>query len=253
MDLDDLVTRIAFKAGGSRRIAVALSGGVDSGLTAWAAHAAVGGRALAATVVSELTPARETERAKEVAEYIGIVFSPVEIPVLDDPRVRANGPDRCYHCKRLIFQALNETFGPATLFIDGTGADDDPLRPGLKALREYNVFSPLREAGLGKAAIRALARSVGLPNWNTPSESCLATRIPHGAALDAAALRVVEALEAHCHSLGVETLRAHYDDMMAIVEYLPQYAGIMDKNRESVVALGQRIGVRSCCFKEWKG
>ena len=251
MDVDDLIRCIADKAGETRQVVVALSGGVDSGLTAWAAHAAVGHRALAATVASELTPARETGRAGEVAGQIGIGFRPIEISVLHDLCVRANEPDRCYHCKRLIFSVLSESFGPDTLFIDGTNADDDPLRPGLKALKEYNVFSPLRETGLGKADIRALARSVGLPNWNTPSESCLAARIPHGTPLDADALRVVEALEAHCHSLGVETLRVHYDDMVAIVEYLPQYAEIMNKNRESVVALGRRIGVRSCRFKEW--
>jgi uncharacterized protein len=253
MNVDDLIRCIDHKAGKDRQVVVALSGGVDSGLTAWAAHAALADRVLAATLVSELTPARETSRAEGVASHIGIAFQPISISVLQDPRVRANGPDRCYHCKHLIFMTLSEAFEPDTLFLDGTNADDDPDRPGLKALKEYGVWSPLRETGLGKAAVRDMARAVGLPNWDAPSESCLAVRIPWGTPLDAEALCVVETLEAHCHGLGVETLRVHYDDMVAIVEYMPQYAGIMNKYRDSVVALAQRIGVRSCQFKEWNG
>ena len=253
MNVDDLSRCIGLRAGEARQVVVALSGGVDSGLTAWAAHAALPDRALAATVVSELTPARELSWAEDVAAHIGIAFQPISISVLEDPRVRANGPDRCYHCKRLIFSTLSEIFEPETLFLDGTNADDDPNRPGLKALEEFGVCSPLRETGLGKADIRDMARTVGLPNWDAPSESCLAARIPWGTILDSDALRVVETLEAHCHGLGVETLRVHYDDMVAIVEYMPQYTEIMNKTRDSVVALAQRIGVRSCQFKEWNG
>ena len=235
-----------------RDVFVALSGGVDSGLTAWAAHATLGDRASAVTVASELTPAREAKRARRVAESIGIGFSVVNVEALADGRVRFNGPDRCYYCKHLIFRTLRETFGQDVLFMDGTNADDDPLRPGLRALREFGVFSPLRESGLGKDAIRELARKVGLPNWDAPSESCLATRFPVGVALDPVALRAVEELEAHCHDLGVDTLRVRLDDMVAIVEHLPQYSEIMEEYGDSVVALARRIGLRSCRFKEWR-
>ena len=249
--MDALVSLIAERSKDSAQAVVAISGGVDSGLAAWAARAALGDAVEAATVVSELTPGRETERARAVAEHIGIACRTIAINVLGDPRVHANEPDRCYHCKRLIFQNLSEHYGSDTQFIDGTNADDDPLRPGMKALREFGVLSPLREAGMGKAEVRASARAVGLPNRDTPSESCLATRIPHGIALSPDGLRVVETLETHCHGLGVETLRVRYDNLVAIVEFLPQYSEIMKKNSDNLVALARRIGVRSCEFKEW--
>ena len=249
--MDALIPLIVGRSNVAGQAVVALSGGVDSGLTAWAAHAALGDAVVATTVVSELTSERERKRAQAVAEHIGIAYRTIEMKVLGNHLIRANQPDRCYHCKRLIFRQLNDVFGSNTLFMDGTNADDDPLRPGLKALREFGVFSPLREAGMGKADIRAMARTVGLPNWNTPSESCLATRIAHGIALSAEGLHIVETLEAHCHGLGVETLRVRYDNLMAIVEYLPQCAEIMLKNHDNVVALAHRIGVRSCEFKEW--
>ena len=251
MEVDALVSRIAGSAGGSGMAVIALSGGVDSGLAAWTAHAALRDRARAITFISELTPAREAERAEAVAAHIGITFQAMAFSALDDPRVRANGPDRCYHCKYLIFRALRDAVGPEPLLIDGTNGDDDPLRPGLKALREHRVFSPLREAGLGKADVRAMARAVGLPNHAVPPESCLATRIPHGVQLSEEGLQIVEALESHCHSLGIDTLRVRYDNLMAIVEYLPQYSDLINKNRDSVVAHARRIGVGSCDFKEW--
>lgn len=191
MGVDGLVSHIAAKVGDSGKAVVALSGGVDSGLAAWAAHKAVGNRPRAATVVSELTPPREARRAESVAAHIGMALRRLPVRALGNPLIRANAPDRCYHCKSLIFSELRHAYGPDVLLIDGTNADDDPLRPGLKALREHSVFSPLREVGLDKAAVRTMARAVGLPNWDTPSESCLATRIAHGVPLDAEALKVV--------------------------------------------------------------
>ncbi|MBG0790583.1 MAG: ATP-dependent sacrificial sulfur transferase LarE [Desulfovibrionaceae bacterium] len=250
MDLEFLVARLTEAVDGGWAV-VALSGGVDSGLVALAARKALGTGCVAATAVSELTPARELGRAEALARHIGLPFRAVPVSVLGDPLVRANGPDRCYHCKRLIFRVLREEFGPDAVFFDGTNADDDPHRPGLKALREHGVRSPLREAGLGKRAVRELARRAGLPNHDTPSESCLATRIPRGIALDADNLKVVECLESQCHEMGADTLRVHYDNLVAIMEYLPQYADIMEQNRDSLMALALRIGVGSCLFKEY--
>ena len=252
MELQTLVSLILERAHGKATVAVALSGGVDSGLVAAAAHEAVGQRAVACTVVSELTPARDRSRAAEVAAHIGIRHHLPVISVLDDPGVRENSARRCYHCKRHVFQAMREAFGSDCLLLDGTNRDDDPARPGLQAVGEFEVLSPLYAAGMDKDAVRELARKVGLPNWDAPSESCLATRISPGAPLTGTGLAQVEAMEIFWHGLGVETVRARLDNLMATVEYLPQYAEIIILNRDNFVALVEKIGLRSCVFKEWR-
>lgn len=249
MSLQHLASLIAERAG-EGRAAVALSGGVDSGLAAAAAFMALGDKAVACTVASEVTPKRERARAAEVAACIGIEHRVLEISVLSSTSVRRNSADRCYHCKRLVFKAVRDSVGDA-LLLDGTNAGDDPARPGLRAVREYAVFSVLAEAGLDKPGIRSLAHEAGLPNWKDPSESCLATRIPVGVALSAEELNRVAALETFLHSLGAYTVRVRPDNLMATVEHLPQLSGIMLENRDKIVAVAQVIGFESCRFKEW--
>ena len=251
MEWEKLVSLIRERAV-DHDVVVALSGGVDSGLVAAAAQAALGDRAQAGTVTSELTPARDRLRAQAVAAHIGIGHRLCPLSVLADPGFRENSAQRCYHCKRLVFQALRREFGPDSLLLDGTNGEDDPARPGLRAVREFEVVSPLCALGLDKEAVRALARERGLPNWNAPSESCLATRIPVGTALTATGLGQVEAMESFLHEHGVDTVRAYHDNLVATVEFLPEYAGIMEQNRDNLVALVHRIGLRSCQFKEWR-
>jgi uncharacterized protein len=211
----------------------------------------VGPRAVACTVVSELTPERDKARAIEVSGRIGIEHRILEISALAVPEVRRNLEDRCYHCKCLVFQTMREALGNEYLLLDGTNADDAPDRPGLKAVREFKVLSPLADLSLGKSHIRALAFDAGLPNWGTPSESCLATRIPVGVELSLDQLNRVEALESYLHTLGMDTVRVRPDNLMATVEYLPQYYKIVAENRDKIVALAKKIGQESCTFKEW--
>ena len=180
MSIEQLATHIAERSGESGCAAVALSGGVDSGLVAAATKLALGPRAVACTVVTEMTQERDKERAIEVAGRIGIEHRLIEVSALAVPEVRRNLEDRCYYCKSLVFRTMKEAFGNECLLLDGTNADDSPDRPGLKAVSEFKVLSPLADLGLGKSHIRALAFDAGLPNWETPSESCLATRIPQG-------------------------------------------------------------------------
>ncbi|OIQ49886.1 NH(3)-dependent NAD(+) synthetase [Pseudodesulfovibrio hydrargyri] len=251
MSIEQLATHIAERSSDAGCVAVALSGGVDSGLVAAAAKLALGSRAVACTLVSELTPARDRERAMEVAERIGIEHRILKVSALSVPEVRRNQIDRCYHCKCLVFRAIKEELGDECLLLDGTNADDPSDRPGLKAVREFKVFSPLADLGLGKSHIRALAFDAGLPNWETPSESCLATRIPLGVELSAEDLHRVEVLENYLHSLGLDTVRVRPDNLMATVEYLPQYSEIIAENRDKIVALAIKIGLQSCTFKEW--
>jgi uncharacterized protein len=251
MSLEQLATHIAERAGDVGCAAVALSGGVDSGLVAAAAHLALGPRAVACTVVSELTPERDRLRAAEVAGHIGITHRVLEVSALVVPEIRRNLEDRCYHCKRLVFQTMLDNLGSGCLLLDGTNADDPPDRPGLRAVREFKVLSVLGELGLGKSQVRALAFDAGLPNWEAPPESCLATRIPEGVELAAGELAKVGALETFLHTLGLDTVRVRPDNLMATVEYLPQYSEIISENRDKVVALAKKIGLQSCTFKEW--
>ncbi|WFS62264.1 ATP-dependent sacrificial sulfur transferase LarE [Pseudodesulfovibrio thermohalotolerans] len=250
MSLQHLASLIADRAG-EGRAAVALSGGVDSGLAAAAAFMALGDRAVACTVSSELTPKRDRLRAAEAAERIGIEHHVLDMSALASSEVRRNLSDRCYHCKRLVFGAMRDAVGGESLLIDGTNAEDDPARPGLRAVREFGVYSVLADAGLGKSEIRSLAREAGLPNWDAPSESCLATRISEGVELAAGDLGRVADLETFLHSLGADTVRVRPDNLMATVEHLPQFGGIMMKNRDKIVAVAEAIGFGSCRFREW--
>ncbi|MGE4422300.1 MAG: ATP-dependent sacrificial sulfur transferase LarE [Pseudodesulfovibrio sp.] len=251
MSLEQLATHIAERAGGVGCAAVALSGGVDSGLVAAAARIALGDRAVACTVVSELTPERDKRRAAEVAGRIGIEHRILDVSALAVPEVRRNLSDRCYHCKCLVFRTMLETLGSGCLLLDGTNADDAPDRPGLRAVREFKVLSPLADLDMGKSHIRALAFDAGLPNWEAPSDSCLATRIPLGVELTEERLGRVAALESYLHTLGLNTVRVRPDNLMATVEYLPQFSEIIAENRDKIVALAKKIGLESCTFKEW--
>lgn len=249
MSFSSLVTYIADRCD-SLPAVVALSGGVDSSLVAHAARSALGSRVRAVTLRSELTPVRDAARARAAAQAIGIAHDELSVSVLDAPHVRDNGPDRCYHCKHAIFEIMRGQYGECVL-LDGTNADDDPARPGLRAVAEFGVVSPLNACELTKKDVRSLARDAGLPTWNTPSESCLATRLPGNMPLTREALQAVERMESYFHELGVKTLRARHDNLVATVEYLPEYAQIMEQNRDSFVALIKEIGLRSARFKEW--
>ena len=134
----------------------------------------------------------------------------MEADILSVPLAAANGPDRCYHCKRALFALLWEAArrDGHTLLLDGTNASDDAGdRPGLRALRELEVRSPLRECGLTKAEIRAQSKKAGLFTWNKPAYACLATRIPTGTAITAGDLERVEAAEGALFALGFTDFR----------------------------------------------
>ncbi|MCJ2165175.1 MULTISPECIES: ATP-dependent sacrificial sulfur transferase LarE [unclassified Pseudodesulfovibrio] len=250
MGFESLVSNIRKKAEANDRVLVALSGGVDSGLVAAAAFEAAGARTIAATVASEMTTVLDRARAIEVAAHLGVQHRLIEAAVLADPKISENSEKRCYYCKRHIFQRMQAEFGTDCLVLDGTNADDDQNRPGLQAAKEFQVYSPLYEVGFNKAQVRNVARDRGLPCWDTPSESCLATRISTGTPLTLVGLSQVEAMESLLHQLGIPIVRVRHDNLVATVEYSSQYSEIIEVSRDNVVALSVRIGFRSCLFKE---
>jgi len=199
------------------RVAVALSGGVDSSyLTAAAADALGPDRVLALTADSPLFPRSELQTARAVAKQLGVRHRIVPMDDLANPRVLANPTDRCYHCKRARFEALLHLLERAekAALVHGENADDlQAYRPGSRAAGELGVRAPLAEAGLGKAEIRELARQRGLPNWDAPAAGCLATRFPYGVPLSAEGLRRVECAEERLRRLldGVQLrVRDHF-------------------------------------------
>lgn len=251
MDTVFLDSTIVTAAAENGPVVVALSGGVDSSLVAFRAHILLGDKVEAVTISSALIPARERERATAIARHIGIQHSILPIDLLEDKDVRANKADRCYHCKRRILGSINDRYGRECVIMDGTNGDDDPTRPGLRALAEFGAISPLRVSGWTKTMVRHCAREFGLPNWDTPSESCLAARIPHGTPLDQVPLQQVEILESFFHENGIPTLRVYLDNLVATVEHESQYADIVDKIDDNLAALIKQIGLRSYRCREW--
>lgn len=205
-------------------VAVALSGGVDSGLVAKVARERLGDSAIALTAVSPSLPAQERQAVAELVRRIGIRHRFLDSRETDDPRYRANAPDRCYFCKTNVYEVLidyAEGEGYRCL-VDGTNADDvGDHRPGRRAARERGVRSPLQEAALDKAAVRALAKELGLPIWDKPAAACLASRIPYGSSVTPAKLGQVEAAEALLGALGLRQLRVRHHGQVARLEVEP--------------------------------
>ena len=191
------------------RLALAFSGGCDSAYLFYAATAC-GADVAAYYVRSPFQPAFELEDARRLAEELGERLRLIDVDALADPRVRANPKDRCYYCKQGIFGAILSaaTEDGYALIIDGTNASDDASdRPGMKALRELKVRSPLRECGITKAQVRALSREAGLFTWNKPAYACLATRIPSGTAIEPEMLARVERAEVALSEMGFSDYR----------------------------------------------
>lgn len=199
----------------SPKAALGFSGGVDSSYLLWAAVNA-GADIAPYYIQTAFQPAFELEDAKRLCEQIGVKLNVIQLDALADPRVAANPANRCYYCKVGLFGALRARAKADgyDLLLDGTNASDDAGdRPGMKALREMEVRSPLRECGLTKAMIRQESRKAGLFTWDKPAYACLATRVPTGRTITPELLRQVEGAETALFALGFTDFRVRlYDD-----------------------------------------
>ena len=191
-------------------VAVAYSGGVVSTLLAAVAHEQLGDQMLVVTSTSRSLPRRDLARTREFCEERGIRRVELSYDELDIPGFDHNPTDRCYLCKRELFARMGEVAkveGVAWL-ADGSNVDDEgDYRPGLRAIAELGVRSPLREAGLTKDEVREISRELGLPAWDMPAAACLASRFAYGDIIDAIKLSRVEAAEDFLRDLGFSQLR----------------------------------------------
>lgn len=191
------------------RAALAFSGGTDSAYLLYAGLRA-GAQIRPYYCKTVFQPSFEYEDAQKLARELHVELETVTLDILSVPKVAANPPDRCYHCKTALFGALKERAAADgyTLLLDGTNASDDAKeRPGMRALKELEVRSPLRECGFTKADIRRCSKEAGLFTWNKPAYACLATRVPTGDRLDATLLRRVESAENTLFEMGYTDFR----------------------------------------------
>ncbi|MHB9293689.1 pyridinium-3,5-biscarboxylic acid mononucleotide sulfurtransferase [Hollandina sp. SP2] len=204
--------------------AVAFSGGVDSSFLCHAAVAALGTKAIAVTIISPMLPKSEIRGARLIAEKLGIEHVLIEESELDE-EVAANPKERCYFCKKLEFGtilAAAKERGIPTVW-DGSNLDDlGDYRPGLQALEELHIQSPLREAGLTKADIRELSRRFDLPTWDKPAFACLASRIPYGERIDKEKLTRIEKAEDALRAWGFRQFRVRSHEQIARIEVAPE-------------------------------
>ena len=206
-------------------VLVAFSGGVDSTLLLRMAHDELGDRAVALIASSPTYPEIEVLQAKKMAAEIGVRTIEVESHEMDSPSFIGNSPRRCYYCKKELFGICREKADSLGLkFVaDGSNADDTgDFRPGMEAARELGVRSPLLEAGLTKADIRALSRQLNLPTWDKPSLACLSSRFPYGVEITLSRLEKVGRAEEYLRSLGFRQLRVRYHGEIARVELEPR-------------------------------
>jgi len=202
-------------------VLVAYSGGVDSALLLKVAHDVLGSRAMGALAVSPAYAPEETGEAMAVAEQMGIPVITLETHELEDERYVANDFNRCYFCKTELFTQLEPLAKKHNLHYIAYGVnkdDDGDFRPGQKAARDFNVRGPLKEAGMGKREIRAVARLLGVPVWDKPAMACFSSRIPYGSKVDVASLQMIYKAEKLLRDLGFHQLRVRHHDKIARIE-----------------------------------
>lgn len=228
-------------------VVVAYSGGVDSAFLLKVAHDVLGDKAYGVLAISPTYPSREFEKAKDTAAFIGARIQIIETNELEDEKFRTNPVNRCYFCKSELFTKIAELVDNKQFknFVDGSNMDDKgDYRPGMKALQEKNIRSPLQEAGLTKADIRVLSKELGLPTWDKDALACLSSRFPYGENIDIQKLRMIDEIENFLFDLGFRNIRARHQKNTLKIEVAPHLIGkfFEESVREKVVAKAKSLG-----------
>ena len=226
-------------------VLVAFSGGVDSTLIAKIAYDELGDKAIAITAESETYPSTEIKKAIEIAQQIGIRQETIVSEELDIPEFSNNPVNRCYYCKRELFGKLLDIAKERGFkyVLEGSNYDDlDDYRPGMQAIDELGIRSPLREVGLTKAEIREISKYLGLPTWNKPSFACLSSRFPYGTKITRERLKAIAEAETFLKNLGISQLRVRHHDKIARIEVNDEEMDIVFRNRHKIVGKLKELG-----------
>lgn len=232
--------------GENRTVALGFSGGVDSSFLLWSALNC-GAEVRAYYVSTAFQPAFEREDALRLARSLGVEPVILELDILSCDEVTANPPDRCYHCKKRIFTAVSRQAleDGCSVLLDGTNASDDAAdRPGMRALKELSVLSPLRLCGLTKTEIRRLSREAGLFTWDKPAYACLATRTPSGEKITERILQRTETAETALHALGFRDLRVRHRGEDAFLEVAEEEKAVLFEKWDLILELLKKSGYR---------
>jgi uncharacterized protein len=228
------------------RVVVAFSGGVDSTLLLKVCVDVLGrGNVVAFIGLSPTCPAREIADAKRLSALINVECIMAETSEMADPRFLENDTARCYFCKTHLFAKAREIAAQRDFIyvVEGSNVDDmDDFRPGRKACSEQGVKSPLLEAGLTKAEIRELSKTLALPNHDKPSYACLSSRVPYGTAIDEAILRKIERAEDFIQGLGIRQVRVRYHGTVARIEVLDKDFDAIMANRDKITEALRHYG-----------
>lgn len=250
--LEDKRKRLTERLRTYQRLAVALSGGVDSALLLAEAADVLGGNLLAVTARSPIHPQQELADAARVAADLGVPHMIVDSDEMEDADFLANPPERCYICKKHVFGQLLVQIREKGFqgLAHGANADDlDDYRPGLQAARELGVVAPLMDAGFTKRDIRLAARQRGLHVWDKPAMACLATRFPYGTPIVSAHVEQVHRAEAVLARAGFDTCRVRRHGEVARIEVPSDRLGELfsDPLRAQIAAKLRDIGFAYVC------
>ena len=226
-------------------VAVAFSGGVDSTLVAVAAHRVLGEKALVVTAVSPALAKRELEETIRLAETFGFAHRIIHTNEMDREGYVANSPQRCYFCKTELYTELTALADKETIewVVNGANTDDiGDYRPGMIAASEHRVRSPMVEAGLTKADVRAIARSLDIPIWDKPAQPCLSSRVPYGISVTVENLSKIEQAEDYLRGLGLKEVRARHHDRLCRIEVGEDGIDFAFGHRKEIVAAIKKIG-----------
>ena len=228
-----------------RKVVLAFSGGVDSTFLLAVLSKDPERKVLAVTALSPTHPQQEREEARRLAQQFSVEHREITGDEIHLEAFRDNSPDRCYHCKKHLFSRIDEIRHREghEVVLDGSNVDDlSDFRPGLRALQELGVRSPLQEAGLTKADIRALSQGMGLRTWNKPSLACLASRIPYGTEITEEALTRID----HCEAFLLErvqgSVRVRYHGTLARIEVEASAIPELIRHGEAVVRFFKQQG-----------
>jgi uncharacterized protein len=225
------------------KLAVAFSGGVDSTFLLKVAVEELGNNVIAIYVDSPLQPQREKEAVRQLIRSVGAEIDILSLNELSHSAFKNNPPDRCYHCKGLIFDNIIEIthLKGISIIADGSNYDDTKdYRPGMKALQQRKIKSPLQEVELSKDEIRTLSKEYGLPTWDKDALACLATRIPFGEAVTADKLLKVDKAEEYLTKSGFRNVRARYLGDTVLIEVREDQV-IRFKNQDLFIRMEKKM------------